>query len=81
VARLGSRRPAPTSTQGDGCQDITILESHDDRANIASLTTWTTRQHYAEYLAWRTEIGDTDTFEQLLDQPMSIRYFDQVELN
>ena len=41
-------------------------------------TRWATRQDYERYLAWRTESGYTAQFEEMLAQPMSIRYFDEV---
>jgi len=79
IALLG--QSIPDSRAHAGCEDISVRQDQDDRSHIASLTTWTTRRHYEEYLAWRTGIGDTDTFGQLLDQPMSVRYYDEVQSN
>jgi hypothetical protein len=55
VALLG--QSIPESRAHDGCEDIMILQNQDDWANIVSLTTWTTRRHHEQYLAWRTEMG------------------------
>ena len=77
IALLG--KSIPDSRAHHGCEGISILHDQEDRSSVASVTTWASRRHYEEYLAWRTESGDTDTFRQLLDQPMSIRYFDEVE--
>ena len=62
-------------------ENISIRQDQDDPSRIASMTTWTTRRHYEDYLAWRNEIGDTDTIEQLLVHPLAIRYYDEVEIN
>jgi hypothetical protein len=43
-----------------------------------SFTQWSTRQHYVDYLGWRTESGLTDELGHMLTEPMSIEYFDDV---
>ena len=45
---------------------------------MVSFTQWATRRHYEEYLAWRTEAGLTDEIGEMLTEPMSIRYFDEI---
>jgi quinol monooxygenase YgiN len=74
------RRLVPESLEHDGCEGVAIRHNQDDPDNIISLTQWRTRGHYESYLAWRTEIGDTGSFEKLLDTPMSIRYYDQIDI-
>jgi hypothetical protein len=46
--------------------------------DIVSFTQWATRQHYVDYLAWRTEMGMTDEIGGILTEPMSIEYFDDI---
>jgi hypothetical protein len=37
-----------------------------------------TREDYDNYLAWRTDSGYTARFDEMLAEPMNIRYFDEV---
>jgi quinol monooxygenase YgiN len=74
-------RSIPDSRAHEGCEDISIRQDQDDPAHVLSLTTWTTRRHYEEYLAWRTDMGDTAIFEALLDQPMSISYLSDISFS
>jgi hypothetical protein len=37
------------------------------------------RQDYDNYLAWRTANGFTARFDEMLAQPMAIRYFDEAQ--
>jgi hypothetical protein len=57
---------------------ISLRRNQDDPTNIVGDTRWATRQDYDNYLAWRTDSGYTAQFEEMLAQPMSIRYFDEV---
>jgi len=72
-------RVLPDSLSHDGCEAISIQRNQDDATNVISFTQWRTRRHYEDYLAWRTDTGYTETFEEMLDQPMSIRYFDEID--
>jgi hypothetical protein len=40
---------------------------------------WATRQDYDNYLAWRKANGFTARFDEVLAQPMAIRYFDEAQ--
>jgi quinol monooxygenase YgiN len=68
----------PDSLAHDGCEAIALRRNQDDPANIVSFTQWATRRHYDDYLAWRTEAGLTDEVSEMLSEPMSIKYFDEV---
>jgi quinol monooxygenase YgiN len=68
----------PDSINHEGCQAISLRRNQDDATNIVSFTRWATRQHYEDYLAWRTEHGMTDDIGELLTEPMTITYFDEV---
>jgi hypothetical protein len=52
--------------------------NRDDPENLIGDTRWATRQHYDDYLAWRTENGFTAKFDDMLAEPMLIRYVDDV---
>jgi len=68
----------PDSLAHDGCEAIHLRRDQDDPTRIVSFTQWATRQHYVEYLAWRTETGMTDEVADMLTEPMSIEYFDDI---
>ena len=69
---------SPISRMRPGCQAISLRRNQDDSTNIAGDTRWATRQDYDQYLAWRTDSGYTAQFDDMLAQPTSIRYFDEV---
>ena len=68
----------PDSLNHDGCQAISLRRDQDDANHVVSFTQWATRQHYEDYLAWRTEQGMTDDVGEMLTEPMTITYFDEV---
>jgi quinol monooxygenase YgiN len=68
----------PHSLAHDGCEAIHLRRDQDDPTRIVSFTQWATRQHYVEYLAWRTEMGMTDEVGGMLTEPMSIEYYDDI---
>jgi quinol monooxygenase YgiN len=68
----------PHSLEHDGCEAISLRRDQDVPATIVSFTQWATRGHYEDYLNWRTETGMTDEIDDLLTEPMSIRYFDEL---
>ena len=61
-----------------GCETISIRRNQDDPEILIGDTQWATRQHYDDYLAWRTENGFTAKFDDMLAEPMFIRYYDDV---
>ncbi len=68
----------PDSLAHEGCEAISLRRNQDDATNIFSFTQWASRRHYDDYLAWRTEAGLTDEIGDMLIEPMSIRYFDEI---
>jgi quinol monooxygenase YgiN len=68
----------PDSLSHDGCEAISLRRDQDDPNHVVSFTQWTTRKHYEDYLAWRTEQGMTDDVGEMLTEPMTITYFDEV---
>jgi quinol monooxygenase YgiN len=69
---------APESSGRPGCETISICRNQDDPENLIGDTRWATREHYDDYLAWRTENGFTAKFDDMLAKPMLIRYYDEV---
>jgi quinol monooxygenase YgiN len=61
-----------------GCEYISIRCNQDDADNVIGDSQWLTRSHYDDYLAWRTANGFTAQFDEMLAQPMMIRYFDEI---
>ena len=69
---------APESAGRPGCQHISILHNQDDPDGVIGLTQWEARLNWDDYLAWRTANGFTATFDEMLIQPMMIRYWDEI---
>jgi quinol monooxygenase YgiN len=68
-------RLSPESRGRPGCEAISIRRNQDDPDNVIGDTRWATRQHS---LAWRTQNGYTARFDQMLSEPMLIRYFHEI---
>ncbi|MDA4113458.1 MAG: antibiotic biosynthesis monooxygenase [Thaumarchaeota archaeon] len=77
ISRLG--RVLPDALKHEGCGGVWVRMNQDDPTNVISLSQWTTRGHYEMYLAWRTERGDRESFEEMLTEPMAVRYFDEID--
>ena len=69
----------PDTRSYDGCQGVHVVGNQDDPCNVVLIQTWASRQHYAKYLAWRTEIGAIETLGAMVYQPPSIRYYDDID--
>jgi quinol monooxygenase YgiN len=69
---------APESNGQPGCERISIRRNQDDPENLIGDTRWATRQHYDDYLSWRTDNGFTAKFDDMLAEPMHIRYYDDL---
>jgi quinol monooxygenase YgiN len=71
------KRVLPETLKHGGCESIQILLDQDDADSVLALT-WTTRQHYEDYLEWREGTGDTSMFRAMLTQDMKVSYYDEV---
>ena len=69
---------SPVSRTRPGCEAISVRRNQDDPTVLIGDTRWATRLDYDNYLAWRTESGYTAQFEEMLAEPMTIRYFDEI---
>ncbi len=65
---------SPESAGRPGCEHISIRRNQDDPDQVIGITQWEARQNWHDYLAWRTANGVTATFDEMLAQPMVIRY-------
>jgi quinol monooxygenase YgiN len=68
----------PESLEHAGCEEVCIRQNQDHPDDVISAQRWTTRRHYEEYVAWRTEHGVTGKIHELLAGDMQVRYFDDV---
>jgi quinol monooxygenase YgiN len=69
---------SPESPTRPGCEAISIRRDQDDPENLIGDTRWASPQHYDDYLARRTKNGYTAHFDETLNKPMLIRYFDEI---
>ena|ERR1039457_908865 len=74
------RRLLPESLQHDGCEEISIRQNQDQPNDIISVQRWASRRHYESYRAWRSDSGVTAQFEEMLTEPISVRFFDDVPI-
>jgi quinol monooxygenase YgiN len=72
------REALPDSLAHDGCEAIHLRRDQDNPTRIVSFTQWASRRHYQDYLAWRTDTGLKDEIGELLSEPISIAYFDDI---
>ena len=69
----------PDTRSYDGCHGVTGFVNEDGRTMLFT-ERWTSKSHYVQYLAWRTENGTLEQVIGLCAGPPSIRYFDQVDV-
>src|SRR5271168_3709259 len=76
------RRLLPESKKhvGDVIEEISIRQNQDDSTDIVSAQRWASRKAYEDYFKWRSSEGYTAKFERLLEQPLTIRFFDEVSM-
>ena len=73
------QRILPDTRAYDGCQGIDIYGNLDDTGNLVLYERWDSRQHYEQYLAWRTETGALNQLGAMVAAPPSIRYFERID--
>ena len=54
------------------------VHSGGDTPNFLVVETWETREKYEKYFAWRTERGDIENMQPLLEGDLSLRFFDRI---
>ena len=60
----------------DGCHGINLTLNVENKNNFVMTETWESKQHYENYLSFRTEDGTVELIGSLCDQGPSIRIFD-----
>ncbi len=70
----------PDTRKYDGCIGVQVIGNQDDSLNLILFETWESRQHYEKYLGWRMETGGLEAFAPMLSQPLSIRYYDNLDI-
>jgi quinol monooxygenase YgiN len=75
------RQLLPVSLQHGGAEEISIRQNQDDANDVISAQRWESRQAYVSYVEWRTQGGITAKFEEMLMEPISIRFFNEVPMN
>ena len=68
----------PDTRSFEGCIDVYATQNKDDPQNFVAVETWESREKYEEYFAWRTERGDIEGMEPMLEGALNIRFFDRV---
>ena len=60
----------------EGCLGLTVHQNQDDADNLVAVETWTSRDAYERYLAWRQETGAFNRMIAAFTAPPTIRFFD-----
>ena len=68
----------PDTRSFDGCIDLYATQNQDDPQNFVVVETWESREKYEAYFAWRTERGDIENMESMLEGELSLRFFDRL---
>jgi quinol monooxygenase YgiN len=74
------RKLLPESLEQAGCEEVAIRQNQDEPNDIISAQRWTSRRHYEDYMASRSEHGVTAQFNELLAGDMQIRYFNDIAM-
>ena len=72
------QRALPDTMAHGGCEEIRLCRDQDDENKVMSITRWTSRAAYEEYLAWREGKGDTARFREMLVKDMEVHFYDEV---
>jgi quinol monooxygenase YgiN len=72
------QRALPDTMAHGGCEEIRLCRDQDHENKVMSITRWTSRAAYEEYLAWREGKGDTARFREMLVKDMEVHFYDEV---
>ncbi len=70
----------PDTRSFDGCLNVKVIENQDNPLNILLFEDWVSREHQEKYLQWRAETGALEALGNMLTQPPSIQYFDDLNI-
>jgi len=65
----------PDTRNFDGCISINFTRDQEDPSKMIVVELWDTRNHYEDYLDWRTVRGDMDMLGEMMKEP-SWRFLD-----
>jgi quinol monooxygenase YgiN len=68
----------PDTRSYDGCIDVYPAKNLDDSQNFVVVETWESREKYEKYFAWRTERGEIEMMESMMEGELSLRFFDRI---
>lgn len=68
----------PDTRAYDGCHELVAYRNRDNPADIIEVQRWESRDHYEQYIAWRTETGMADHLISMLSGPPEIQYYDSI---
>ncbi len=66
----------PVTRAYDGCQNINLTLNVENQNNFVLTEVWDSEEHYAKYLAFRTEDGTVDAIGDMCADGPTIRIFD-----
>ena len=66
----------PVTRAYDGCQEINLTLNVDDPKNYVMTEVWDSKEHYEQYLAFRTKDGTVDNITGMSEEGPVIRIFD-----
>src|ERR1700751_1897395 len=72
------QRAFPDTMALGGSEEIRLCRDQDDENKVMSITRWTSRAAYEEYLAWREAKGDTARFREMLIKDMEVSFYDEM---
>jgi quinol monooxygenase YgiN len=62
-------------------EEISIRRNQDDPTDIVSAQRWKSRKDYEDYFKWRTDDGYTEKFNEMLQRPLTVRFFDEIAMH
>ena len=66
----------PVTRAYDGCQGINLTLNVDDPKNYVMTEIWDSKEHFEQYLAFRTVDGTVDAITAMSEEGPVIRIFD-----
>ena len=66
----------PDTRGYEGCISISVIQNQDSPTSIAVVEQWESREHYENYLQWRSETGILNAMVDMMVGEPSFRFFD-----
>jgi quinol monooxygenase YgiN len=81
IALLRKLIPESREHAQKAIEEVAIRQNQDDATDIISAQRWVSRQAYEDYFKWRTDNGFTARFDEMLERPVAVRFFNEVSMN